>query len=63
MCVVEDLISGLKYKKGTLKISGLKPYGGDIDLDRNVIIPVGTIKAKSEDSSTNSKMVIIFNVL
>ena len=63
VCVVEDLISGLKYKKGTLKINGLKPYGGDIDLDRNVIIPVGTIKAKSEDSSTNSKIVITFNVL
>lgn len=63
VCVVEDLISGLKYKKGTLKINGLRPYGGDIDLDENVIIPIGDINAKSQNSYTNSKIVITFNVL
>ncbi|MEG1423832.1 MAG: hypothetical protein RRY11_06045 [Terrisporobacter sp.] len=54
--MIEDLIYGLKYEYNTLRINGMLPLSGDIDLNKGALIPIGNV-------SKNSNLTISFDVL
>ncbi|MEF9991450.1 MAG: hypothetical protein RSD22_06515 [Romboutsia sp.] len=54
--IIEDLIEGLKYEYKTLRINGMIPLSGDIDLNKGALIPIGNVRK-------NSRIIISFDVL
>ncbi|MGL4796755.1 MAG: hypothetical protein ACRC1Y_01885, partial [Paraclostridium sp.] len=55
--IIEDLIGGLVYVPNSLRVNGIVPSCGDINLNETAVIPLGSI------SESNPTTIITFDVI
>lgn len=57
--IIEDILDGLVYIPRSLKINGKYPSCGDINLNEDAIIPIGTLLPYTLSNSCHSNRVVV----